>query len=199
MADETKQEELKKEEKTDNNKEEQKEESAVKDELTKLKEQLADINDKYLRALAEMDNLRKRTAREKEEFMKYAKAEIAREFLPIYDNLERASATASKTNDFKALKEGVDMVVKQFMGIIEKMGMTPVEEEGHFDPEKHFVVHKEEHPEKEEGHIIETYQKGYMMDGRVVRHAMVKVAAGPKSKKQSESEEDKNKTNGGDK
>jgi len=187
MADEIKNEEVKEEVKEET----KEQETPQKDELTELKEKLADANDKYLRTLAEMDNLRKRISREKEEFMKFAKAEIAREFLPVLDNLERAANNAIKANDLAQLKDGLDMVVKQFVGIIEKMGMTLVPDTGHFDPDMHFVVHKEETHEKDEGHIIETFQKGYMMDGKVVRHAMVKVAAKPS--KDDKKPEDKDK------
>lgn len=137
---------------------------------------LAETTDKYLRALAELDNFRKRVAKDKEDFVKFAKADIVRDFLPVIDNLERALASSKDAKEAKTLCDGVKMVLKQFIEILKKQGVSEIECKGVFNPEFHHVVHREAGEGKEEGEITEVFQKGYMFEDKVMRPAMVKIA-----------------------
>ncbi|MCE5299836.1 MAG: nucleotide exchange factor GrpE [Spirochaetia bacterium] len=137
---------------------------------------IAELNDKYLRALAEMDNFRKRVSRDKEDFVKYARSETVSVFLPVVDNFERALTATEKTKDYDDLKKGIDMVLKQFEHALKEMHVKEVPVNKQFDPDMHHAVHKEHRADKKDGEILEVYQKGYMIDDRVIRAAMVKVA-----------------------
>ena len=141
-----------------------------------LVEKNKELHDKYLRSLAELDNFRKRVAKDKEDFVKYTRSDVLQEVLPVLDNLERAMLAAAKTKDYEGLKAGIDMVIKQFGDTLKKLGASEIETKGVFNPELHHVMHKEHVDGKEEGEILEVYQKGYQMDGKLIRPAMVKVA-----------------------
>ncbi len=155
-------------------------EEAVEEEKTeptaeeKLKEQM----EKYMRLFAEYDNFRKRSQREKD--MRYGDAVIdaAAAILPIGDNLERALQTEVENEDAKKLKEGVEMVLKQFTETLEKLGVKEIKAEGEqFDPNLHNAVMHIEDETIDDNTVVEDLMKGYIYkDGRVVRHSMVKVA-----------------------
>ena len=155
-------------------------EEAVEEEKTeptaeeKLKEQM----EKYMRLFAEYDNFRKRSQREKD--MRYGDAVIdaAAAILPIGDNLERALQTEVESEDAKKLKEGVEMVLKQFTETLEKLGVREIKAEGEqFDPNLHNAVMHIEDETIDDNTVVEDLMKGYIYkDGRVVRHSMVKVA-----------------------
>ena len=140
----------------------------------KLKEQM----EKYMRLIAEYDNFRKRSQREKD--MRYGDAVIdaAAAILPIGDNLERALQTEVESEDAKKLKEGVEMVLKQFTETLEKLGVKEIKAEGEqFDPNLHNAVMHIEDETIDDNTVVEDLMKGYIYkDGRVVRHSMVKVA-----------------------
>ena len=140
----------------------------------KLKEQ----TDKYMRLYAEYDNFRKRSQREKD--MRYGDAVIdaAAAILPIGDNLERALQTEVESEDALKLKEGVEMVLKQFTDTLEKLGVKEIKAEGEqFDPNLHNAVMHIEDETIDDNTVVEDLMKGYIYkDGRVVRHSMVKVA-----------------------
>ena len=140
----------------------------------KLKEQM----EKYMRLFAEYDNFRKRSQREKD--MRYGDAVIdaAAAILPIGDNLERALQTEVESEDAKKLKEGVEMVLKQFTETLEKLGVKDLKAEGEqFDPNLHNAVMHIEDETIDDNTVVEDLMKGYIYkDGRVVRHSMVKVA-----------------------
>jgi len=151
-------------------------EAELEKKIDEDKKLLAETTDKYLRALAELDNFRKRVAKDKEDFVKFAKADIVRDFLPVIDNLERALASSKEVKEAKTLSDGVKMVLKQFVEILKKQGVSEIECKGVFNPDFHHVVHREEAEGKEEGEITEVFQKGYMFEDKVMRPAMVKIA-----------------------
>ncbi|MFP4467206.1 MAG: nucleotide exchange factor GrpE [Candidatus Goldiibacteriota bacterium] len=169
-------------EKEENSEETEEKEKSPEELLEEKNEQLKDMTDKYMRALAEADNARKRAAKDRDDIVKFLKGEYVREFIPIMDNLERALNASKKTDDIKTIKDGVKMVLKQFEGVFSKMGVKEIKTKGVFDPMTHHVMHKEYQSGKKEGEITEVYQKGYEIDGTLIRPAMVKVAA----KKESE-------------
>jgi molecular chaperone GrpE len=158
---------------------EQKTESGPKkkesDELEKLRKQVADLNDRYVRLFAEYDNFRKRTANEKTSLYNKALTDAYSDLFPVLDNFERAYASEDTSpEDFK---KGMDMIYKQVQEIFRKAGVEPFGEPGEtFDPMLHNAVMHVEDPDKGEGEIVAVFQKGYKLGDKVVRHAMVQVA-----------------------
>ncbi len=143
-------------------------------EVPEENEELKKLNDKYLRVVAEYDNYRKRTQREKESIYPEAKAEVTAKFLPVLDNMERALAAANETDP---LYEGVKMVLKQFDEALKSVGVEYIEAVGQkFDPKFHNAVMHVEDESLEENVVTEEFQKGYKIGDRIVRHSMVKVA-----------------------
>jgi molecular chaperone GrpE len=138
----------------------------------------AESHDKYLRAQAELDNVRKRTQRELAEGLRYANEQLVRDLLPALDNLERALAAAPAGDPAViAIREGVALTQSQVLGTLKKYGVTAVEALGRpFDPTVHEAVQRVPSGEPE-GTVVAEYQRGYMLNGRLVRPAMVAVAA----------------------
>ena len=147
-------------------------------EVEKLRAQLEEQNDKYLRLMAEYDNYQKRSQREKAARYADAVIDTAEKILPIGDNLERALATEVNSEDAIKFKEGIEMVMKQFNDCLEKLEITPIKAEGEqFDPNIHNAVMHIEDDSIDENTVVEDFMKGYIYKGeRVVRHSMVKVA-----------------------
>lgn len=165
---------LEKEEILEETPEETKEtETAEESEVDVLKKQYDELYDKHLRTLAEYENYKRRTQKEKDETYVNAQADTVSKLLPVLDNLERALAT-EETSPFK---DGVEMIVKQLLETLEKMGVTEIEAVGkQFDPNLHSAVMHIEDEELEANVIVEQFQKGYMLGDKVIRYSMVKVA-----------------------
>ncbi len=158
--------------------EEKDESTAEQSEIDKLKEELAKQKDKYIRLLAEYDNYQKRTQREKAARYADAVVDTVEKILPIGDNIERALKTEVTSEDAVKFKEGVEMVMKQFLDILEKLDVTPIKAEGEqFDPNLHNAVMHIEDENIDDNTVVEDFMKGYIYKNeRVVRHSMVKVA-----------------------
>ncbi len=136
--------------------------------------EIASLNDKYLRLYAEYDNFRRRSQKEKEGIYGDAKADTLKEFLPVYDNLVRALATATQD---EAYAKGVEMIMAQFEKTMEKLGVTRIESLGQtFDPELHNAVMHTDDDTRGENEIVEVFQEGFKLGDKVIRFAMVKVA-----------------------
>ena len=164
--------------------------------LQKTKDELAEEKDKFVRLQAETDNFRKRLSREKEEFSQYANERLFKELIPIFDNFERALEDTS--NDTKSLKEGLEMILKQFSSFLEKEKVEQIKAIGEkFDPTVHEVLTSEESSEHEENTIISQFVKGYTINSRVLRPSQVVIAKKPspepKEDSKDESEEDSDK------
>ena len=145
-----------------------------KEEQSSPAEELKGANDRYLRLLAEYDNYRKRSQKEKDSLYADIKSDAVARFLPVYDNLVRA--LAQSTED-EAYRRGVEMIMTQFNTTLEKLGATKIECLGQkFDPSLHNAVMHVEDEEKSENEIVEVFQDGFMMGEKVIRFAMVKVA-----------------------
>ena len=130
--------------------------------------------DKYLRLLAEYDNFRKRSARERDNIYADVKADTLLKLLPVYDNLERA--LQNQTAD-EAYRKGVEMTMNQFTEALKTLGVTPIEAVGEtFDPTLHNAVMHTDDPERGEQEIVQEFQKGFKMGDRVIRFSMVQVA-----------------------
>jgi molecular chaperone GrpE len=138
--------------------------------------------DMYLRERAEQENFRKRMQREKEDLARFANENLLRAFLPILDNLERAVSHASQDNRETAagLLEGVEMTVGQFHKVLEKSGVTPVEAIGRpFDPAWHEAMGQLESNEYPPNTVMQELQKGYALNDRLLRPALVMVTKTP--------------------
>ena len=170
--------------------------------LQKTKDELAEEKDKFVRLQAETDNFRKRLSREKEEFSQYANERLFKELIPIFDNLKRALEDPS--SDTKSLKEGLEMILKQFSSFLEKEKVEPIKAIGEkFDPTVHEALTSEESDEHDENTIISEFVKGYTINNRVLRPSQVIISKKPspaeseeKSKEESEkhSDEEENST-----
>ena len=148
-----------------------KENKELSDRVSVLEAEIAERDDRYMRLLAEYDNFRKRTAKEKEGIYSDAYGECIAAILPVIDNLERAL----QFSEGDKVVEGVRMTMNQFSDILNKLGIEVIETEI-FDPTYHNAVMHEENDELGEGVITDVFQKGYKKGDRVIRYAMVKVA-----------------------
>jgi len=157
-----------------------------KDDLETLKAQVKvlreeldtkdDYYDKFLRLQADFDNFRKRSARDREDFVKFANEGLILELVSIVDDFERGVRSAEQKKDFDLLHQGVDMILKQLHRLLEEKGLTRIECLGKkFDPLLHDAIEVAEGEEGDEGSIVEELQPGYKFNGRVIRPAKVKV------------------------
>ena len=144
----------------------------LKEKLEKTEKDLAAANDKYLRMIAEYDNYRKRSQKEKENSYAQAHCDVISAILPVIDNLERALAYS----EGETLTEGVKMTMKQFESIMENLGVKAFGARGEeFNPEFHNAVMQTEDEELGENKIADVLQKGYSKGDKIIRYAMVKV------------------------
>ena len=143
-------------------------------EVEQLKAELANMNENYLRQVAEFDNFRKRTAKETLDTYSYALMKCITEFLPIMDNFERALACETQDTEYK---KGVEMIYTQLTEMLKKLGVSEIEAEGKpFDPALHNAVSQKEDDSFGENIVCQVFQKGYQLGDKVIRHAMVVVA-----------------------
>ena len=132
------------------------------------------LNAKYLRIMADFQNFKRRTEKEKNDIYAFANEKIVSELLNVIDNFERALAAAAEGDSFA---EGMKLIFKQLQGVLEKSGVAEIEALGQdFDPNFHNAVMMEDSTEYESGKVTEVMQKGYMLNNKVVRPSMVKVA-----------------------
>ena len=156
----------------------QEEEAPAPEEEENLEAKLREANDKFMRLYAEFDNYQKRTAREKDARYADAVIDVAAKILPVGDNLERALQTEVTSEDAKKLKDGVELVLKQFKDALSSIGVSEIAAYGEqFDPNYHNAVMHVEDETIDDNTVVEELMKGYKYkDDRVVRHSMVKVA-----------------------
>ncbi len=145
------------------------------EELEKLKKENTELSDKLHRNLAEFDNFRKRTEKEKSQMFSNGVTSTIEKLLPVLDNFERAlNAQNDKEGDFY---KGISMINKQFITLLNELGVKEIEAlNNNFDPNLHYAVSHEENDEFEENTVIEVMQKGYTYNEKVIRFSMVKVA-----------------------
>ena len=137
----------------------------------------ADKNlDSYLRSQAEMENMKKRFQKDRQELIKYGNEALTKQLLPVADNLEKALAHAEDKTAFEALREGVDLTLKGLMNVLEKAGVEEVKAVGAtFDPNFHEAVSEQEDDGAAPGTVLMELQKGYLLNQRLIRPAMVIV------------------------
>jgi molecular chaperone GrpE len=151
-----------------------------KSELEIAQTQLAEFQDKYARVHADFDNIKKRLEREKYSALEYANEKFAKDLIPVVDSLSMAiGATAIEADAtvlLEKLKEGVELTMKQLLSVLEKHGVTAVDESEPFNPDVHNAVQKVDSDAHESGDIVNTFQKGFRYKERTLRDAMVVIA-----------------------
>jgi len=149
----------------------------LRQQIVALERQVSNSTDKMLRAQAELDNVRKRSARDIENAHKYALDRFLTEFLPVLDSIELGIDAAGDAEDVAALVEGMDLTKKKLTDVLERFGVTVVDPLGEkFNPEKHEAVSMQTQEGVEAGMVVTVMQKGYELNGRLIRPAMVIVS-----------------------
>ncbi len=156
--------------------------------LEQKTKEVKEINDKYLRTYADFENYRKRMQRDLAEFRKYANEQLALELLSVVDHLGLALKHAAETGEQnEGLRQGVELVYKQFLDVLEKFGIKPFKAEGEpFDPAKHDAVLQVTRPDLPDNTVAQVLQDGYMYYEKVLRHAKVSVSKKPSEKSEQE-------------
>ncbi|WP_088008034.1 nucleotide exchange factor GrpE [Indiicoccus explosivorum] len=149
---------------------------AQPDETEKLREELENEQNKYLRLLADYENFKRRSAKDRAEAEKFRSRALLTDLLPVLDNFERALAVDVKNDETESLLKGVRMVHNSLLEAVKREGLEEVKAVGEpFDPNVHQAVMQEKDESKEPGTVLQELQKGYTLKGRVLRPAMVKV------------------------
>jgi molecular chaperone GrpE len=165
---------------------------SLKTELDFKSKELAAAQEKQLRVLAEMENYKKRAARDQMEQLRYANEKLLKELLPVLDNLERALSHVKDASERSPWIEGVELTYRQFLDVLKKFGVTPITSVGEiFDPGRHQAVTYLDTTEQPENHVAEELQKGYLYHERVLRPSMVAVARRPSHSPVTEAPEKK--------
>lgn len=155
---------------------EQKDEKNSEEEIAKLKAEVEDWKNSYLRKQAEFQNFTKRKEKEFEELKEFASEKVITKLLDIVDNLDRAITASIESKDFDSLVKGVELTLNQMKSTIASEGVEPIDTtSASFDPHLHMAVAVEASDEHENEAIIDEFQKGYKMKGKVIRPSMVKV------------------------
>ncbi|WP_334150312.1 nucleotide exchange factor GrpE [Hyphomicrobium sp.] len=164
-------------------------------EVDTLQGQIADLTDRLLRSHAEMDNLRKRAEREREETAKYAISKFARDVVAVADNFERAlqavpADAVAEDGALRSLVDGITMTEREFLNVLERNGVKRLNPKGEvFNPHQHQAMMEMQNTEVPAGTILEVFQCGYLIEDRVLRPAMVVVAkGGPKPGREAPAE-----------
>ncbi len=153
-------------------------EERLTEELLKHKEEAQKNYDNYLRALAEVENNRKRSIRDREEYIKYANVGMVKKILPIIDDLQRAIAAAHSTKDNEGMLKGVEMIAERLNEVLKTEGVTSIECVGKpFDPQYHEALTVEASEHHPLNTVMEQFQTGYVMHDRVIRPSLVKVSS----------------------
>jgi molecular chaperone GrpE len=155
--------------------------SALTQDIEALKAQVEDRTGQYMRIAADFENFRKRTQKEKEEQEQQIKCATLKELLPVVDNFERARSQIKPQTDAEmTIHKSYQSVYKQLVESLKRIGVSPMRSEGkEFDPNLHEAVMREPTTEQPDGTVLEELVRGYVLGERVLRHAMVKVAAAP--------------------
>jgi molecular chaperone GrpE len=148
--------------------------------VTTLRAQLDEKQDRLLRALAEADNIRRRTQRERDEYVKYANESLVRDLIPVIDNLERALTAARTAGDAAGVVAGVELTQRELLRVLERAGVTRYSALGQaFDPTRHEAIARVVSADAAPNTVVSEIAPGYLLHGRVLRAAMVSVAMAP--------------------
>lgn len=158
-------------------KEEKKKGFFNRDKKDKKDEKIAELNDRLMRQMAEFDNFRKRTEKEKQQMYGIGAADVIEKLLPVVDNFERGLAAMTEDEKGTSFAQGVELVYKQLMTVLNDLGVTPIEAVGvEFNPDFHNAVMQAPSEEYESGIVIQELQRGYVYKEKVIRYSMVMVA-----------------------
>lgn len=148
--------------------------------LEAKEKEAAENYDRYLRTAAELDNYRKRAARDKEDAIKYGNEKLIKDILPILDSLDRAlhqASDLSARNNFEAFQQGLELIHTQILGCLERHGVVKIAARGEeFDPDKHQALMQVETPGMEGNRVVDEYESGYTLHGRLLRPSKVSVS-----------------------
>jgi molecular chaperone GrpE len=157
--------------------------ATLEEQLAAAKKEAAGNYDRYVRARADLENFRRRVAREKEELRQFASASLLEGLLPILGNLQLGLAAARQQTDPKTVVDGVAMVLEQLKGVLERHGLKEVNPTGQkFDPHLHEAISHLANPEVPEEHVLQVVRTGYTLHGRLLQPASVVVSSGPPKK-----------------
>lgn len=171
----------------------------IRQQLEKKESEAKENYDRFLRQVAELENFKKRMAREKGEAIRYANENLMKDLLPVLDNLERAVDHAQGGGNGKPLLEGVEMVLKGFLDVLNKYGVTQIPAKGEsFDPEKHEAIAQVESEAYEPNTVVEEHHKGYYLLDRLLRPSLVSVAKPPEAKEKKKEDGEVEKGGGDD-
>lgn len=157
--------------------EEEKAEPTVEEQLEQAKAEISELNDKLLRKIAEFDNYRKRTLKEKTELILNGGEKIITSILPVLDDMERAILNMKNTDDVAALLEGMELIFKKFLDILEKQGVKPIDtKDANFDVDLHEAIAQLPAPcDEMKGKVMDCTKTGYTLNEKVIRHSQVVV------------------------
>lgn len=166
------------EESPEESKSDKDEEENVEETIATLETEIKTANERYVRLMAEFDNYKKRTSREYERLVESANEKLMIELIEVRETFERA-LKHTENADLQSFVDGTKLIFNKFDGVLTANGLTPFAEVGdEFDPQLHDAMMKQPHPELEEDHIVDIFEKGYKLKDRVVKHARVIVSAG---------------------
>lgn len=150
----------------------------IQDHIKQLMQDVEEANSKYLRSLADFDNYRKRQREDVARQISRAREDLLGQVVNIADNLNRALVASAESEDFNSLLEGLNLILRQMVEMLQKEGVAPIEAEGQqFDPELHEAMMRDMSGQYPDNTIIEEFEKGYTFEGRVLRPSKVRVAA----------------------
>jgi molecular chaperone GrpE len=154
--------------------------AASPDEVETLRRELQDKQDRLLRALAETDNVRRRAQRDREDYVKYASESLLRDLVPVLDNFDRALTAARAASAATSVVEGVELIQRELLRVLERAGVSRYSAVGQrFDPARHEAIARVVSGEAAPDTVVHETAPGYLLHGRVLRPAMVAVAAAP--------------------
>jgi molecular chaperone GrpE len=147
--------------------------------LAEKTDKLTELNDKYLRLAAELDNYKRLAQRDQRDQIRFGNEQLLKELLPVVDNLERAIKSAREGGGSDVLIQGVDLTLKQLTGALTRFHVVPVETVGRpFDPSTHQAITSVTSETVPKQHVVDEFQRGYLLHDRILRPAMVSVSAG---------------------
>jgi molecular chaperone GrpE len=159
--------------------------------IAEAEKKAAENYDKYVRTVAELDNYRKRAVREKADAIKYGNENLLRDILPLVDNVDRALEHAGTSDDFEAFKKGLKMLHEQLLCCLKKYGVEVIDTAGkHFDPNVHEAMLQVVSDEHETGKVVNEFERGYLLNGRLLRPAKVCVCKQPEKEDRQGREKD---------
>lgn len=164
---------------------------SLEERVEQLVKENAELEDRYVRLMADFDNFRKRARKDKSDAIQFGNEGLLRDILPIVDNIERLQTYSYQESSWKSFQEGIELLLAEIGKTLEKYGVEPIEALGKpFDPTLHEAMQRSETEEVEVNTVLEVYQKGYLYRGRLLRPSLVVVAVSPRKEEEGEGQEE---------